>query len=133
MRRVIYCPSENELDEASRLAKYSFLPINIGDFDGSESLVFNREITQTLEIPEYNDVSYKKDVENNFHQNVNYINDFVSFNKNYKLLIDNRYYKPILVERNRIKFSFEEKEVGEKIAKIVIDDTVMKEFKYNVY
>jgi hypothetical protein len=48
-------------------------------------------------------------------------------------LIDNKCYKPILVERNRIKFSFEEKEVGEKIAKIVIDNTVMKEFKYNVY
>jgi len=133
MRRVIYCPSEKNLDEASCIAKYSFLPINIGDFEGSEGLFFDRNITQILEIPEFNDVSYKENVENNFHQNVNYINDFVSFNKNCKLLIDNKCHEAILIEKNRIKFLFEEKEVGKKIAKIVINNTVMKEFRYNVY
>ena len=56
MRRVIYCPTEDRLPETNSLAKSSRLPVNVGDFEQSIDLDFDRNIVQVLEIPEMKDI-----------------------------------------------------------------------------
>ena len=51
MERVIYCPSDDCLDEASALANENGLPIIVGDNSKTEDLTFDRDSVQVLEVP----------------------------------------------------------------------------------
>jgi hypothetical protein len=133
MRRVVYCPVGSPLSEANDLAKNSQLPINVGEFEELINLDFDREIVQVLEVPEIKQTSYLKEVENGFHQKINYLNDFVVFNKDFYILINNKKYFPIIIEKHKLKFIIEETEIGIKSAKILKNNETIEEFEYNVY
>jgi len=133
MRRVIYCPAEAFLSEANILAKNSQLPINVGEFEELVDLDFDRSVVQILEVPEIKQTSYLKEVKNGFHQKINYLNDFVVFNKDFYILIGNKKYFPIIIEKHKLKFVIQEKEIGIKSAKIINNNEKIEEFEYNVY
>lgn len=133
MRRVVYCPTESDIEESTTLAKMNYLPINIGEFEQSIDLDFDRNIVQVLEIPEFKDVQYFKEIKNGFHQKINYLNDFILFDKNYYILINNIAYFPILIEKHKIKFLIKETEIGAKNVKIIKGENTVEEFEYNVY
>lgn len=133
MRRVIYCPTEDLLSEANDLAKNSQLPINVGEFEELVDLDFDRGIVQVLEVPETKQTSYLKDVKNGFHQKINYLNDFVVFNKDFYILINDKKYFPIIIEKHKLKFVIEETQIGVKSAKIIGNKETIEEFEYNVY
>lgn len=133
MRRVIYCPTEEFLSEANDLAKNSKLPINVGEFEELVNLDFDRDIVQVLEVPEKKQTSYLKEVKNGFHQKINYLNDFVVFDKNFYILINDKKYFPIIIEKHKLKFVIEETENGIKSAKIIRNKETIEEFEYNVY
>jgi hypothetical protein len=133
MRRVIYCPTEALLSEANILAKNSQLPINVGEFEELVDLDFDRSIVQILEVPEIKQTSYLKEVKNGFHQKINCLNDFVVFNKDFYILIGNKKYFPTIIEKHKLKFVIQEKEIGIKSAKIINNNEKIEEFEYNVY
>lgn len=133
MKRVIYCPTESHLPETKSLVKSSCLPVNIGDFEQSIDLDFDRNIVQVLEIPEIKDVIYMKKIRNNFHQQITYLNDFIVFNENFFISIDNEKHFPIIIEKHKLKFVIEEKTIGIKNAKIINGKEAIEEFEYNVY
>ena len=133
MRRVIYCPTQNDLSESNQLAKKNCLPINVGEFEESINLNFDRNIIQILEIPEIKNLSYLREVEKGFHQKINYINDFITFNKNDIVCINDKKYYPFLLEKHRLRFIIEEQEIGSKNVKIFNEERVVEEFEYNVY
>jgi hypothetical protein len=132
MRRVIYCPSDTYIDEASELAKKTGLPINIGIFESIESLNFDHNIVQVLEVPELRSLQYQINPNLFFHQKIDYINDYTVFNKAITLIINESIYKPIIVEKNRVTFSIYETIVGEKKCSIMNGYEKLEEFQYNV-
>jgi|688.fasta_scaffold177091_4 hypothetical protein len=133
MRRVIYCPTEDRLPETNILVRSSRLPVNVGDFEQSIDLDFDRNIVQVLEIPEIRNVIYMKEIQNGFHQKITYFNDFIVFNQNFFILINNQKYFPAIVEKHKLKFVIEEKEIGIKNATIINSQEKIEEFEYNVY
>lgn len=133
MRRVIYCPTEDLLSETNGLARSSLLPVNVGDFEQSIDLDFDRNIVQVLEIPEIKDIRYMKKIQNGFHQQITYFNDFIVFDENFFISINNEKYFPTIIEKHKLKFVIEEKKIGIKNAKIINNKETIEEFEYNVY
>jgi hypothetical protein len=133
MRRVVYCPSEVMLEDASELAKQNGLPINIGIFEGIKNIEFDPNKVQVLEVPEHKFVVFLQNVKNNYHQNINYYNDYVKFDKLITLSINNKNYYPILIEKHKIKFIINELEIGNKYCNIIFNNQILESFEYNVY
>lgn len=133
MRRIVFCPSESMIGEASLLAKKNNLPINVGDFDQSANLIFKRDIVQVLEIPEDRFVYFDQNVKCFFHQNIIYNNDFLTLNKNLILQINNINYFPIIMEKHKACFNLYETIVENKKCNLIQDDQILESFEYYVY
>lgn len=54
MDRVVYCHSEESIDEATKLAHEWSLPIQIGDSGRTENLDFDRTKVSVIQIPIHN-------------------------------------------------------------------------------
>ncbi len=132
MRRIIFCPTEVDIPEASILAKDNNLPINIGLFEGIENLNFDKSKVQILEVPENNYTLYNENAKNNFHQVIIYENDFILFNKSISLKIDEIEYKPMLCEKHKVRFLIFEKTNGIKNCNIIQNNNILESFSYNV-
>jgi hypothetical protein len=132
MRRIIFCPSEFDIPEASVIAKKTNLPINIGMFEQIEHIAFDKTKIQVIEVPEIKKLSYNKKVKKNFHQNVVYQNDFISLNKSIILKIDNIEYSPILCEKHKVNFLVLETVDGIKNCDIMQNNNKLESFNYEV-
>jgi hypothetical protein len=132
MRRIIFCPDESNISQASILAKENNLPINIGLFEGIENLNFDKSKVQVLEVPENNYILYNENAKNHFHQVIVYENDFILFNKNILLKVDEIEYKPILCEKHKVRFLIFEKTNGIKNCNIIQNTNILESFTYNV-
>lgn len=132
MKRVVFCPSEDMIEEASILAKKNNLPINIGLCENIKNAksFFNK--VEIIEVPEFREFFYLQNVKQNFHQNIIYNNDFIMFNKNIKLLINNDKHEPLLVEKHSVKFSIYEQKSGTMSCKILLDEEELESFEYYV-
>jgi hypothetical protein len=113
MRRVIYCPSEEFLEEASILAKDSHLPINIGGSEELDLLDFDKEKTQIVLIPELNNISYLKNISKGFHQVIIINNDYTTFTKNMNIHFENNCIRPSILEKHYARFFFPCNNAGE--------------------
>lgn len=133
MRRVIYCPDDSMLEEASILAARAKLPINVGEHEGIKDLVFNKNKVDILDIPEYRSVSFNPHIEKNFHQSIDYYNDFINLYENTFLYINDVKYLPLIVEKNKTRFAILENESGLKSCIIEVNGTVAERFSYEVY
>jgi hypothetical protein len=132
MRRVVYCPSENLLDEAVALSKDTHLQINIGGSEELDLLDFNRKKVQIVLIPELNNINYLKNVKKSFHQIVTINNDFISFTKNINVLFENKIIKPNILEKHYVRFFFPCNNIGELEA-VLYDKIELEKIRFNVY
>lgn len=132
MKRVIFCPSADFIEQATTLAKKNNLPINIGMCKDIENAKSTFDKVEIIEVPEFKEFFYLQNVKQNFHQNIIYNNDFIVFNKNIKLLINNDEYEPLLVEKHSARFSIYEPESGTRSCKIVVDGEELESFEYYV-
>lgn len=132
MERIIYCPSEVNIDEASNLAKNTRLPIQIGESPKTNKIIFDRTKIQVLEIPEIEELFSFGNIEQNFHQCIIYINENYILKNNTKLFINEKLIPSIFEERHRIKYIYFCKEIGVYNAKIIHNNTVLKEFDFVV-
>jgi len=132
MKRVVFCPSENLIDEASVLSKKNNLPINIGLCKDIEKAKSNFDKVEIIEVPEFRNCSYSQNIKQYFHQNILYHNDYIIFNKNIQLLVNDNIHEPFLLEKHRAKFCIYSSEIGKKSCKIVIDNQELESFEYCV-
>ena len=78
MDRIVYCPSEEQLDEASILAKEWSLPIQIGESSRTKDLVFDREKTGVIVVPVNNYfLPFPAVIKPYEPMSIDYFNDFI--------------------------------------------------------
>lgn len=133
MRRVVYCPDDSYIDQATVLAKQNNLPINIGIFDEVKNTTLPTDTVKVLEIPEEVNLYFDEKVKQGFHQNIVYINDFIKFNKNLLLFVNDILYNPLLMEKHKAIYNIYESSIENKICKIYYNNKIIESFEYNVY
>jgi hypothetical protein len=133
MRRIIFCPNEDFVDEATELSKRTLLQIQIGESQTTENINFNREIVSVVSIPSKNQVVYKSSVENSFHQIVNYHNDFILFDDSVHIKSMNNSIYPIVLEKHYARFAYVCNSHGRNSFDIVFNDRVMESLVFDVY
>ena len=62
MQRVVYCPTEDNLEEAQIIAKSGSMPIQIGDSQKTQNLEFDRTSVSILLIPSIFTLTFKNKV-----------------------------------------------------------------------
>lgn len=132
MRRIIFCPSKTDINEAQISARDNNLPINIGIFEGIKDLDFDQTKVQVLEVPENNYILYNERAKNNFHQVIVYENDFITFSQDILLQVNEFEYNPMLCEKHKVKFLILEKDNGLKNCSIIQNNSILESFSYNV-
>lgn len=133
MRRVVFCPDDSFIDEASIIAKKNGLSINIGLTDAISQLDFDKKNIKVIEIPEDHKILYDENVAIKFHQNISYTNDFVTFSKDVYIKINNINYYPMIIEKHTIMFNIYESESGLKQCHIINGNTELESFDYYVH
>jgi hypothetical protein len=107
MKRYVYCPSDNELEEAVIFAKKIDLPVLIGDSQGTESLIFDRSSVQILQVPENKFFNIRKEiVKKNFHQFIHYKNEYERIKGNVRLEINGVAVHALYEEIHSARFNF---------------------------
>jgi len=78
MDRIVYCPSEKEIDEAMKIAEQWALPIQIGDSEKTKSLEFDRTKSGVVMVPISNGfmINIDEEVNHAFPIPFDYFNDF---------------------------------------------------------
>jgi hypothetical protein len=132
MYRVVYCPSDEFLEESAILAKKNYLQIIVGDNDYTKNLEFNREKVSVVSIPEHKGAMLLNSVKKGFHQSIKYKNDFIIIKNKINLFINNELVKPVYEESHIAKFVYICKEYGNYSCKIIVDEKVEEEFSFVV-
>jgi hypothetical protein len=132
MDRVIYCPSDDFLEEASTLSSKNYLQIIIGDNSHTESLIFDREKVSVVSIPVYRGYTLLGNVKKGFHQSLNYKNEFIIIKNKIQLFVNNKIIKPMYEESHVAKFIFICEEIGDYSCRIVVDGKIEEEFCFVV-
>ena len=105
MERLIYCPSDDKIEEAIKLSKNNSLQILVGDNFYTKDLIFDRNIVSVIKIPQKKTVNYIEYVTQHLHQNIEYINEYVEIKNKIKLFIDEIEVKPVYEEKKRTNSS----------------------------
>jgi hypothetical protein len=132
VRRMLYCPNEDMLKEATNITKLNFMQIQIGESGATGDLDFDRGSICVVEIPESRFVEYKQDVTIGLHQIFNYHNDFFVMNKSLCVLVNGEKTTPIMMEKHYAKFIFVCDEPGTFIAEIILNEEILESVEFNV-
>lgn len=132
MDRVIYCPSDDFLDEAIAMSSKNHLPIIIGDNSYTENLIFDREKTLVISIPMHKNFMAFDSVKKGLHQNIFYNNEFIVIKNKIKLYVNDKLIKPMYEESHTAKFIFVCEEIGNYCCKIIVDQKLEEEFNFVV-
>ena len=132
MERLIYCPSDDKIEEAIKLSKNNSLQILVGDNFYTKDLIFDRNIVSVIKIPQKKTVNYIEYVTQHLHQNIEYINEYVEIKNKIKLFIDEIEVKPVYEESHRAKFIYLCDNLGVYNGCIMIDGKIEEEFKFIV-
>lgn len=132
MKRVIYCPTSKEVEEANELSLLTRLQIQIGDSEKTKNLSFDREKIQVVEIPEINELFSLPVINQYFHQTILYINEFLVLKNNIQLKIDKQLIDPVFQEKHRVKYSYFCEDHGVKYGTIYVDNKLIREFDFVV-
>jgi hypothetical protein len=132
MDRVIYCPSSEFLEEASSLARKTYLQIIVGDNDHTADLDFDRGKVLVVSVPQNKGYFFLKSVKEGFHQNIKYKNEFCVIKNKVNLFINNDLIKPVYEESHVAKFIHLCKDVGDYSCRIVVDQKIEEEFSFVV-
>ena len=133
MKRYIYCPDDNSLNEATELAKKIGIPILIGDNKDSKNINFDRSSVCVIKIPENKSISLLyNDVPAGFHQSVKYTNEFKNLKNNTNMFINNILIKPLYEEMHVVKYNYLCDEIGQYSCTIMVDNEKQEEFHFVV-
>ena len=132
MDRIIYCPSDYFIEEATSLSAKNYLPIIIGDNSHTENLIFDREKVSVVSIPVHKGCMLLDSVKKGFHQNIKYKNEFLIIKNKVKLFINDKPIKSMYEESHVAKFVFVCEEIGNYYCKIVVDQEIEEEFSFVV-
>lgn len=121
------------LPEAEAFAKFSKLPILIGDNEHTESLDFDRNQIQVIQIPFFNYFIFNNfNIKHGFHQNFIYVNEFFELKNNVKLFINDVQIESMYQEKYKIKFSYCCNTIGKHFGKVYLNNELVEEFEFNV-
>ena len=144
MQRVIFAPSIDLINEANQLAKFSKLPIQIGDSIKTQNLIFDRDKISIISIPSnynlfyfdkvYKDIAFRIKLEDEWHSYLN---------KQIKIQIissNNDFFEnPYIVENNCIIFLLRINKLDLYNFNIILNDEIVAngsfeviEFQYDV-
>ena len=133
MRRILYCPDESMLEEAVSISKVNSMQIQVGSAQLTDDLEFDRESVSVVEIPEFNYLEYKKDIDAGLHQVFNYHNDFISIDNSIIVEFDLEEVPPFITEKHYAKFIFPCNKPGQFTAKVIFDKKVLESIVFNVH
>lgn len=134
MNRAIYCPSDEQLDEARVLAAEMFLPILVGDNQTTVNLDFDRLSVGVITIPEFKSFKCSRNVIRlGFRQQFLYENDYLPIRDVAILKINGQFIEPMFQEKHKIKWSYTTQHAGIHIAELLINDAVSERLEFNVH
>jgi hypothetical protein len=132
VRRMLYCPNEDMLEEAKNISKLNFMQIQIGESEATSDLDFDRSSVCVVEIPESRFVEYKRNVTLGLHQIFNYHNDFFVIDSSLTVLIDGKKINPLMAEKHYAKFIFTCIEAGTFTAEILLNEEILESVEFSV-
>ena len=119
MQRVIYCPSEENLEEAQILAKTGNIPIQIGDSQKTQDLEFDRNSVSILLIPAIFSLTFNNKVKLGVATRISLYDEWNSYTgKDVSMVVrsdvfDTRHTeRPLYTEINSAVFVVRFKEIG---------------------
>lgn len=139
MNRTIYAPSEDFLEEAQKFAKNGSISITIGECEAFKDLDFDRSKVQLVTVPTNKYIEYLKKVKVHHTQCIDYIDEWTTMNSSavcycysnsLSYSISN---KPLILEKNCIKFKFRLPKSGEYNFSIEINNKKYEEGSFLVY
>jgi hypothetical protein len=132
MKRVVYCPENHDVKEAEDLSRQTRLQIQVGESKNISNLEFDRTKVQVIEIPQINELYSLPTVQQNFHQIIMYVNEFLVLKNNIELKIDEELVKPIFEEKHRVKYAYFCSYDGVKCGRFYFDNKIIREFDFVV-
>jgi hypothetical protein len=119
LQRVIYCPSEENLEEAQILAKTGNIPIQIGDSQKTQDLEFDRNSVSILLIPAIFSLTFNNKVKLGVATRISLYDEWNSYTgKDVSMVVrsdvfDTRHTeRPLYTEINSAVFVVRFKEIG---------------------
>ena len=119
MQRVIYCPSEENLEEAQILAKTGNIPIQIGDSQKTQDLEFDRNSVSILLIPAIFSLTFNNKIKLGVATRISLYDEWNSYTgKDVSMVVrsdvfDTRHTeRPLYTEINSAVFVVRFKEIG---------------------
>lgn len=132
MQRLIYCPGQEHIDEASSLSKKLSLPIVVGESESISLMDFDRNSICVLCVPEKHDIVFKPVVECGFHQSIRYTNDFIDFTDGISVKDGDMQFFPVLIEKHYCHFIYTCDSVGSHSFFIQSNEKILEERNYVV-
>ena len=129
---MLYCPSEDMLEEATNISKSNSLQIQVGESEATSDLDFDRGSICVVKIPELRFVEYRKNVTLGFHQMFNYHNDFFVMDSSVSVSVEDRKIQPIMTEKHYAKFIFICDKPGNFTAKILLNEEILESVEFDV-
>jgi|688.fasta_scaffold756391_2 hypothetical protein len=132
MQRLIYCPSNEKLDEASSLGKKLSLPIVVGESESISFINFDRDSVSVLIVPEKNQIRFIENVNHGLHQSVRYTNEFVDFDDTTMLKDGDLEIAPTIHEKHYCQFIYPCNSVGSRSFSVFVNGVFLEERNYVV-
>lgn len=135
MERVVYCPSEDSLDEAKQMARSVLLPIVIGESDRTSKLTFDKSVVSVIEIPRIRRFGIANpEVLLGMHQLIYVIDEFCGDNIGaYSVRSGNLEVSKMYTEKYTAKWSLVASNQGLNTADIFYDDEKVASIEYYVH
>lgn len=131
MQRIVFCPFESMIDDASLIAKDLGLPIQVGHTDKTKNIDFNSSKISIIRVPEYKNILFLQDLKLGFHQKIQYLNEFYFLKNNIQCFIEDIKIEPLYAESHKVKYIFLPESRGRFSGKIIHHDQIV-EFNFVV-
>ena len=119
MQRVVYCPTEENIEEAQILAKTGNIPIQIGDSKKTQDLEFDRTSVSILLIPAIFNLTFNNKVKLGVATRISLYDEWNSYTgKNVSMVVRSDLFNtkhtehPLYTEINSAVFVVRFKEIG---------------------
>jgi RsiW-degrading membrane proteinase PrsW (M82 family) len=119
LQRVVYCPTEDNLEEAQILAKTGNIPIQIGDSKKTQDLEFDRTSVSILLIPAIFNLTFNNKVKLGVATRISLYDEWNSYTRDsVSVIIKSGLFgtthteKPLYTEINSVVFVARFKEIG---------------------
>ena len=113
------------MKEAEELSLKHKRNIIIGDNGFTKTMDFDRDVVQFLNIPRVDRIEIlHKQIVFGMHQSVIYENEFIVLKNNTKLFVNNVLIKSLYEEKHKIKFIFNEYQIGLNAFELIVDEQI---------